>query len=186
MPRSSAMKFSAITRCSASITFACGYIGPVWNNQKCCGLSTFWANTSYRHWPDLMYDLIVRNCTIVNGDQRPYPGSVAVVGTKIAAILPSDTDLVAHSIIDAQGKILFPGVIDPHVHYRYDCGYRSGDQDYLTETRTALIGGITTAIRMHRELTPYCESLPAELKLFTPASHIDMAFHLAIMTEQQL
>jgi dihydroorotase (multifunctional complex type) len=77
-------------------------------------------------------------------------------------------------------------VIDPHVHYRYDCGYRSGDQDYLTETRTALVGGITTALRMHRELTPYCDSLPAELKLFAPVSHIDMAFHLAIMTEQQL
>lgn len=133
-----------------------------------------------------MFDLIIRNCIIVNGNQKPYVGSVAVTGEKITAILAPQTDLPALTVIDGQGKVLFPGAIDPHVHYRYDRGYNNGNEDYVTETRSALLGGITTAIRMQRELTPYRESIPAELSLFSGQSHIEMAFHLAIMTEEQL
>jgi dihydropyrimidinase len=133
-----------------------------------------------------MFDLIIRNCIIVNGSQKPYAGSVAVSGEKISAILAPESDLPALTVIDGQGKTLFPGVIDPHVHYRYERGYNDGNEDYLTETRSALLGGITTAIRMHRELTPYRESIPAELNRFSGQSHIEMVFHLAIMTEGQL
>ncbi|MCC7446994.1 MAG: dihydroorotase family protein [Anaerolineae bacterium] len=133
-----------------------------------------------------MFDLLIRNCLIVNAGQRPYPGSVGIVGEKIAAILEAHTPLTARVEIDGQGRALFPGAIDPHVHYRYDRGYQDGNSDYSTETRSALHGGITTAIRMQRELTPYHQSIPAELALMAPQTHIDMAFHLAIMTEEQL
>ena len=33
-----------------------------------------------------------------------------------------------------------PGVIDTHVHYRYATGYRSDEEDYITETHSALAG----------------------------------------------
>src|SRR3954463_12183437 len=99
-----------------------------------------------------MYDLLIRDCTIINGDETPVRGSVAIVGEKIAAILPPGTDAEAIEIIEGQGMVLFPGVIDPHVHYRYDRGYDDGTRDYVTETRSALLGGVTTAMRMHREL----------------------------------
>src|SRR6185369_13932458 len=95
----------------------------------------------------------------------PFRGSVAVTGEKIAAILPPDTELTAARVIEGQGNVLFRGVIDPHVHYRYDRGYDDGSRDYVTETRSALLGGITTAIRMHRELTAYGDHIPAELEL---------------------
>lgn len=133
-----------------------------------------------------MFDLLIRNCIIVNAGQPPFDASVGIIGEKIAAILQPDSTLPARVEIDAQGKTLFPGLIDTHVHYRYDCGYRSGDEDYFTETRSALTGGVTTALRMHRELTPYRQSIPAELALFAPQSHMDLSFHLAIMTEEQL
>ncbi len=133
-----------------------------------------------------MFDLLIRNCLIINGEQQSYPGSVAVIGEQIAAILEPNTTLTARAEIDGQGRALFPGAIDPHVHYRYDRGYQDGNNDYTTETRSALHGGITTAIRMHRELTPYHQNIPTELALLAPQSHINMAFHLAIMTEEQL
>jgi dihydropyrimidinase len=133
-----------------------------------------------------MCDLLIRNALLVNADQTPYPASVAVSGERVVAILPPDTDADATTIIEANGKALFPGLVDPHTHYRYNRGYQTGDTDYDTETRSALVGGITTAIRMHRELSPYAENLPAEVALLTPQARIDMAFHLAIQTEQQL
>jgi dihydroorotase (multifunctional complex type) len=133
-----------------------------------------------------MFDLIVRDAIIVNGGQEPFPGSVAITGEKIAAILMPDTDLPAARVIDAGGKILFPGGIDPHVHYRYDRGYDDGERDYHTETGAALLGGLTTAIRMHRELGAYREHIPVELKRLAAGGCMDMAFHLAIMTEDQL
>ena len=39
-----------------------------------------------------MFDLLIRNCRIVDGSHQPYLGSVAVTGEKISAILPPNTD----------------------------------------------------------------------------------------------
>jgi dihydropyrimidinase len=133
-----------------------------------------------------MFDLLIQNCQIVNGDRQPIPGSVGIVGDKIAAILAPQVEGTAARVIDGQGKVLFPGGIDTHTHFRYDRGYDNGDGDYLTETRSALLGGLTTAFRMHRELGAYADHLPVELKKLAASSHMDMAFHLAIMTEDQL
>lgn len=133
-----------------------------------------------------MYDLLIRNCSVVNGEQEPSAASIGVIGSRIVALLAPDIDASGNLEIDGSGKYIFPGLIDPHVHYRYNRGYQRGNDDYLTETRSALVGGITTAIRMHRELSSYGESIPAELDLLRPHSHIDIAFHLAIMTEAQL
>jgi dihydropyrimidinase len=133
-----------------------------------------------------MFDLLIRNCTIVNGGERPVRGSVAIRGEKVAAILEPHTEVAAHVVIDADGHVLFPGLIDPHVHYHYPYGYRSADTDYSTETESALVGGVTTAIRMHRDQRPLAEHLPSEIGLLESQSRIDMAFHLALMTEAHL
>jgi dihydroorotase-like cyclic amidohydrolase len=98
-----------------------------------------------------MFDLSIRNCTIVSGGERPVGGSVAVRGEKIAIILGPLTEVAAPVVIDADGHILFPGLIDSHVHYHYPYGYRSADTDYSTEMEYALVGGVTTPIHMHRE-----------------------------------
>ncbi len=133
-----------------------------------------------------MFDLLLHNCRIINGDRQPIPGSVGIIGDKIAAILAPGVDATATQVIDGRGMALLPGGIDPHTHFRYDRGYDNGDGDYITETRSALIGGLTTAFRMHRELGAYADHIPVELQKLAAGSHMDMAFHLAIMTEDQL
>ena len=51
-------------------------------------------------------------------------------------------------VIDATGKYVFPGFIDPHVHiYLPFMGTFSKD-DYETGTKAALVGGTTTLIDM--------------------------------------
>lgn len=133
-----------------------------------------------------MFDLLIRNAQLVEADKAPYAGSVAINGESIAALLPSDTQLEAKTVIDADGLTLLPGVIDPHTHIRYNTGYGDDKEQYATETRSALIGGVTSAFRMHRELIPYDESIPAEIEVLEARSHIDMGFHLAAQTEEQL
>jgi imidazolonepropionase-like amidohydrolase len=63
--------------------------------------------------------LILNNGLIVNGDGRtaPFTGSVVIEGSRIAAVGPSDyTGGIGDVVVDAGGRLLMPGAIDPHVH----------------------------------------------------------------------
>ncbi|MFK7805378.1 MAG: amidohydrolase family protein [Anaerolineae bacterium] len=64
-----------------------------------------------------MYDLIIKNGTIINGQKgkHRYTADVGIVGDKIAAIDRIDPSQ-GHQVIDASGKIVAPGFIDVHTH----------------------------------------------------------------------
>src|SRR3984957_10541025 len=62
-----------------------------------------------------MYDLIIRNGTIVDGSGMPrYKSDVAIEGGKIAAIGKIRDG--ARETIDADGHIVSPGLVDAHTH----------------------------------------------------------------------
>src|SRR5271168_3849519 len=62
-----------------------------------------------------MYDLIIRNGTIVDGSGMPrYRGDVGIEGGKIAAI--GKIHESARETIDADGHIVSPGLVDAHTH----------------------------------------------------------------------
>ena len=91
--------------------------------------------------------LCIRNGTIVTaerqftGDILCRDGRILEVGRDLAA--PADCE-----IVDATGKYVFPGFIDPHVHiYLPFMGTFSKD-DYRTGSKAALMGGTTTLIEM--------------------------------------
>jgi dihydropyrimidinase len=68
--------------------------------------------------------------------------------TRIAkAIEPSSLPPDTH-IIDASGKYVFPGFIDPHVHIYLPFMGTYAKDDWATASRAALIGGTTTLIEM--------------------------------------
>src|SRR4030095_6261139 len=52
----------------------------------------------------------------------------------------------ADELIDASGKLIFPGGIDPHVHLEMPFMGTFSSDDYETGTRAALHGGTTTVI----------------------------------------
>jgi dihydroorotase-like cyclic amidohydrolase len=49
-------------------------------------------------------------------------------------------------VIEANGLLVFPGFIDPHVHSR-DAGL-TGKEDFAHSTRAAAAGGVTTILEM--------------------------------------
>src|ERR1041385_260318 len=63
---------------------------------------------------------------------------VSVIGAKL--------DMEADVTIDAAGKLVIPGGIDPHTHMELPFGGTESSDDFLTGTRAAAHGGTTTII----------------------------------------
>jgi dihydropyrimidinase len=92
-------------------------------------------------------NLLIKNGEIVTADSR-YIADIWCEGETITRI---DRDIAAPAgaeVIDAKGKFVFPGFIDPHVHiYLPFMGTESKDT-YETGSKAALCGGTTTLIEM--------------------------------------
>jgi N-acyl-D-aspartate/D-glutamate deacylase len=64
----------------------------------------------------MAYDLVIRNGTVIDGKGGPrFRADVAARNGRIAAI--GKIDEAAETVIDASGKIVCPGFVDPHTHY---------------------------------------------------------------------
>ena len=91
--------------------------------------------------------LLIRNGDIITSCERRTAdilcenGVITAIGPKLQA--PEDAE-----IIDATGRYVFPGFIDPHVHiYLPFMGTFSKD-DWASGSKAALMGGTTTLIEM--------------------------------------
>jgi dihydroorotase (multifunctional complex type) len=75
--------------------------------------------------------------------------------------------------VDARGKVVLPGVIDTHVHFR-EPGY-TYKEDFLTGSRAAAAGGITMFMDMPNLDPPpdSVEHYQAQRKLAEPKAHVD-------------
>ena len=82
-------------------------------------------------------------------DIRGVDGRVVAVGT------PGSVER-ADEEIDATGKLVFPGFIDPHVHSR-DPGFPD-KEDFAHSTRAAAAGGITTVLEMPNAIPPVADA----------------------------
>ncbi len=136
------------------------------------------------------YDLVIKNGTLV----IPYTGlvqaDVAIKHGKIAAIAE---EIALHEVethLDARGKMVFPGAVDSHYHIGI---YRPFSQDAESESRSSLVGGVTTLLSYFRtghhylnKTGPYREIFPEVLGLSKGHFYTDYGFHLAIMTAEQL
>lgn len=96
-----------------------------------------------------MATTLLYNTEIVNEGRR-FKGYVLVDGTKISRVgegdAPSDLQAGADRAIDCGGKLLLPGAIDTHVHFR-DPGLTE-KADMATESRAAVAGGVTSFVDM--------------------------------------
>jgi N-acyl-D-amino-acid deacylase len=65
----------------------------------------------------MKYDLLITNGLVVDGTGLPRRrADVAIRDGRIAGIGQFDESL-ADKVIDAKGRIVAPGIIDPHTHY---------------------------------------------------------------------
>jgi len=81
-----------------------------------------------------------------------YEVSIAVEDGRIAAIGAPSSMPRAERVYDASGKMVLPGVVDSHVHSR-EPGM-TDREDFLTITRAAAAGGVTTIFDMPNTIPP--------------------------------
>jgi dihydropyrimidinase len=87
---------------------------------------------------------LIKGGTIVNADGMA-PADVLVDGEEIA-LIGLDLDVPADKVIDASGKWVIPGGIDPHTHMELPFGGTFAKDTFETGTRAAAFGGTTTII----------------------------------------
>ena len=87
---------------------------------------------------------LIKNGRIITAD-ADYVADIFIEGERIVAI-GEMLNVVADKIIDATGKLVMPGGIDPHVHLDMPFMGTYSSDSYETGTRAALYGGTTTVI----------------------------------------
>jgi len=91
--------------------------------------------------------LLVRNGEIITADSR-YRADIYVADETITRI-GSDLDAPPGTeVVDAAGKYVFPGFIDPHVHIYLPFMATFAKDTHETASVAALMGGTTTYIEM--------------------------------------
>ena len=80
--------------------------------------------------------ILIKNGRVATAAES-YIADVYTEGEKIVAI-GKDLDYQADQVIDATGKLVFPGGIDPHVHLDMPFMGTYSSDDYETGTRAAL------------------------------------------------
>ena len=129
--------------------------------------------------------LQLQNARLVYADGAIVEGGLVCRGGRIESVFAGDAPPVPADVevIDAERRFVLPGVIDPHVQL-----YAAPDYEhYATETRSAALGGVTTIVKMHRDLDGYPqEDVAAEIEGASRRAHVDFSFHVAVMTEAQV
>ena len=87
---------------------------------------------------------LIKGGTIVNADSTTQ-ADVLVEGERIA-LIGQALDVAADRIVDATGKWVIPGGIDPHTHMELPFGGTFAKDTFETGTRAAAFGGTTTII----------------------------------------
>jgi len=129
--------------------------------------------------------LRIKNARIIENEQLKTV-TIYVERGKIKDIVPGDEVLLpTEKEIDVKGNIVFPGFIDPHVHFD-DPGFTKRE-DFETGTRSAAAGGITTIIDMPCTSIPPVTSGPNfdyKLSIVKPKAYVDFAFWGGVTPQQ--
>ncbi|MDR1739112.1 MAG: dihydroorotase [Candidatus Symbiothrix sp.] len=88
--------------------------------------------------------MLIKNATVVNEGQR-YSADILIEGERIKRIARK-IDGIRSQVIDADGLLVFPGIIDDQVHFREPGLTHKGD--IHSESRAAVAGGVTSYIDM--------------------------------------
>jgi dihydropyrimidinase len=128
---------------------------------------------------------LIKNGRIVTAVDD-YHADLLIVDGTIAEIARNITDSDAE-VLDARGRMVIPGGVDPHTHLESFSGRTTTSDDFLTGSRAAAVGGTTTLIDFAKQgkgdmLTQVYDTWQAKARGRTC---IDYAFHLIVVEVDQ-
>ncbi len=136
------------------------------------------------------YDLLIKGGTTVLPQVGPVGLDIGVRNGRIAALADEIAASDGAEVVDARGRHVFPGAVDSHFHVGI---YRPHAEDALSESASAVSGGVTTLLSYFRtghhylnKSGPYREIFPEVLALSKGRFWCDYGYHIAPMTTAQL
>ncbi len=130
-----------------------------------------------------MLDLKIINGKVFLPGSGFFDLAVGVKDGKVALLAGPDDLPEAAQTIDAGGKIVTPGFIDPHIHLGI---FNDFTLECESETRAALAGGVTTVGVFMGGDQSYLSQMPGLIDIVNQKSSVDLFFHLSIFTDQQM
>jgi dihydropyrimidinase len=127
-------------------------------------------------------DILIKNASAVIPKVGMVETDIMIEDGRIKALTNSAGNVSASKKIDARGRYVLPGAIDPHVHYGV---YTPIDEAARTESMSAAVGGVTTMIRMLRLYESY-RTVTRQLEASERNHFIDYSIHASILTPDQV
>lgn len=120
---------------------------------------------------------IIKNGLVVTDGKKSHC-DVAYEGDKITEIAESICAAEGDEVIDAAGKLVFPGLIDSHLHF----SLQGTADNFITGSTLALCGGVTTVVDFCTPIKDKSEkeSLDAACENAN-TGYVDYTFHPEIM-----
>ena len=129
----------------------------------------------------IKYDLVIKSEKVFT-DGRLLNCNIGIKNGIITTI--SNEELNGKEVIDAEGKMVFPGTIDPHVHIR--APGHDERETFESGTKDAALGGVTTVIEMpFASPPPYSsEIVKNRMNVADKEVVVDIAFYGAAGTDR--
>lgn len=125
-----------------------------------------------------MKTTLIKNGTIIN-EGKSFKGHIVIKGEYIEKIITSDSELDNYdNVIDAEGMLVLPGVIDDQVHFREPGLTHKGNIEI--ESTAAVAGGVTTFMEMPNTIpqTTTIEHLEEKYDIASKSSLANYSFYM--------
>jgi dihydropyrimidinase len=123
--------------------------------------------------------ILIRSGTLITASET-FEADILIDGEHISAV-GQDLSAPGVEIVDAAGKLIMPGGIDPHTHFDLPMFDTVSSDDHYTGHKAAAFGGTTTVIDFVPQDFPELEEAVATWRAKAdPKAAIDFGFHMNI------
>ncbi|HEY8535748.1 MAG TPA: dihydroorotase family protein, partial [Vicinamibacterales bacterium] len=130
------------------------------------------------------WDTLITNVLVVRPDADALqPLDIAIRDGRIVDVAAGLDKARATDVVDGNGWLAFPGVVDAHMHVGI---YHPLREDAVTESQAAAMGGVTSSLNYIRTGQYYLnrggsyrEVFPEILAQSADRFHVDYAYHVA-------
>ena len=125
--------------------------------------------------------ILIRNGTLIT-ESETFQADILIAGEQIQAIAMNITPPEADTdIIDASGKLILPGGVDPHTHFNLPMFGTVSSDDHYTGLKAAAFGGTTTILDfVPQEAGSLQSGIDSWHARADPLAAVDFGFHMNI------
>lgn len=123
--------------------------------------------------------LLIKSGTLITATETVQT-DILIEGEKIS-VIGNHIETSGTEVVDASGKLVMPGGVDPHTHFNLPMFNTVSSDDHYTGHKAAAFGGTTTALDFVPQEEPsLASSIETWHQRADPLAAIDYGFHMNI------